>query len=204
MTEILSIISEQIAGQTIFDWGSVIGALIYLILISRENPLGWFFGIIGCAFWAYAAFYQYQLYIDSGLQVFYILISFWGIYKWLYGGADKSELPISQLKWSEHAFIIGIGTVLSIVTGWLFSNYTEAAAPYWDAFTTVFSVITTIMVIFKKIDNWIYWFLIDSVYVVLYWSRGGYLFALLFIIYLIIVVRGYFNWKRMYQKQSTI
>ncbi|MEL7021238.1 MAG: nicotinamide mononucleotide transporter [Bacteroidota bacterium] len=49
-----------------------------------------------------------------------------------------------------------------------------------------------------------YWFVVDSVYVYLYWSRGGYLFALLFVIYLIIVCFGYAKWKRDLRLQKIV
>ncbi|MBR9921861.1 MAG: nicotinamide mononucleotide transporter [Bacteroidetes bacterium] len=200
MSPIIENLSEQLASQSFFDWGATIGAIIYLYLISRENPWGWFWGIVGCGFWAYAAWFQYQLYIDSLLQIFYIVISFWGIWLWLHGGDEKRKLPITRLSPNEHLLVIVGGTLGSLVTGWLFDRYTGAAAPYWDAFTTVFSIITTFMVMYKKLDNWIYWLIIDAIYVGLYWSRGGYLFALLFLIYLIIVVQGYFNWRKLYAK----
>ena len=190
---------EQIAAQRFSEWAAVTGAILYLVLATRGNPWCWFWGIISCIFWAYAAFALYGLYIDGALQLFYIAISILGIYEWKYGGKDHQELPISRLTWKQHIWIWTGGLALSWVLGAFFAAYTTAAATYLDAFTTVFSVIITFMVIRKKLENWVYWFLIDSVYVYLYWSRGGYLIALLFVVYLVIVVFGYFAWKNKIQ-----
>ena len=88
--------------------------------------------------------------------------------------------------------------MLSGLVGYFFDEYTAAAATYLDAFTTVFSVIITFMVIQKKLENWLYWLVVDSVYVYLYASRGGYLFALLFLVYLVIVVMGWIRWRKEY------
>ena len=58
---------------------STVTAIIYLILAARENIWCWFFGIISCSFWAWAAYFLYNLQIDALLQVFYVVISFWGL-----------------------------------------------------------------------------------------------------------------------------
>ncbi|MCB9284960.1 MAG: nicotinamide mononucleotide transporter [Lewinellaceae bacterium] len=189
-------LANQIAAQRFSEWAAVIGAILYLLLAARNNPWCWVWGIISCIFWAYAAFALYGLYIDGALQIFYIFISIFGIYEWKYGGKDHQELPISRLTWKQHIWIWVGGLALSWVLGAFFAAYTSAAATYLDAFTTVFSVIITFMVIRKKIENWLYWFLIDSVYVYLYWSRGGFLIALLFVVYLVIVVFGYLSWRK--------
>ncbi|MBK8490747.1 MAG: nicotinamide mononucleotide transporter [Saprospirales bacterium] len=189
---------NQIAAQHFSEWAAVIGAILYLLLATKGNPWCWVWGIISCAFWAYAAFALYGLYIDGALQLFYIAISVLGIYRWKYGGKDHQELPISRLHWKQHIWIWTGGLALSWALGAFFEAYTAAAATYLDAFTTVFSVIITFMVIQKKLENWGYWFLIDSVYVYLYWSRRGFLIALLFVTYLVIVVFGYFSWRKSY------
>jgi nicotinamide mononucleotide transporter len=186
----------QISAQHPAEWIAVGGAILYLVLATRENPWCWFWGILSCIAWAYAAFELYQLYIDGGLQLFYVGISFMGLYQWLRGGAKQERLAITTLSWSQHLWILLGGSAASWAVGYFFSAYTSAAATYLDAFTTVFSVITTFMVIQKKLENWIYWLVIDTAYVYLYWSRGGYLIALLFVSYLAIVLVGFLRWKR--------
>ncbi len=68
-----------------------------------------------------------------------------------------------------------------------------------DAFTTWGAVLTTFMVARKVIENWLYWIVIDGVSVFLYIDRGLYLTAALFVAYVVIVVFGYFNWRRQEQ-----
>jgi len=171
--------------------------LLYVIFAARNHAVCWVFGIIGCVFWAYCAFYLYDLWLDAGLQVFYIGISFLGIYRWMYGDEQK-ELPITKWSLKKHGWTIGIGILITILAGLFFKEYTPAAATYPDAFTTVFSVIATFMVIQRKLGNWIYWIVIDTVYVFLYASRGGWLFSVLFVLYLGMAVYGYFNWQKLY------
>lgn len=202
LAEISQVVLKQIKGLHIAEVVSVSTAIVYLILAARESIWCWLFGIISCSFWAWAAFFLYDLYIDSLLQIFYVLISFWGIYQWKFGSASKEELPISKLSITQNVIIIIGGLALSALVGWLFANYTAAASTYPDALTTVFSVIVTFMVIYKKLENWWYWLVIDSIYVWLYWTREGYLFSFLFVAYLIIVLIGQKEWNEKYKAQK--
>jgi nicotinamide mononucleotide transporter len=77
-------------------------------------------------------------------------------------------------------------------------KYTAAALPFLDALTTWGAIVTTYMVANKVLENWIYWFVIDSISIYLFISRGLYFTALLFFLYLFMIVIGYRSWKRSY------
>ena len=53
------------------------------------------------------------------------------------------------------------------------------------------------MVAKKLLENWIYWFVIDSISVLLFMSRGLYLTSVLFLVYLIIIYFGYKSWAKI-------
>jgi nicotinamide mononucleotide transporter len=74
--------------------------------------------------------------------------------------------------------------------------------PIIDSFTTVFSVISTFMLTKKILENWLYWVVIDIVSVYLYFSRELHLTSLLFILYSIIAIFGYFSWLRYSKKYA--
>lgn len=186
---------NDITGLGWVDWVATITALIYVILAARDKVWCWFFGIISCSLWAYASFTYYQLYLDALLQLFYVVMSFWGIYQWQRGGQDGEELPIGHYTWPIHAGIILSGLILSWVFGTLFANYTSAAATYWDAGTTIFSILATILLVQRKWENWLYWIVIDLFYAGLYYSRGAALFAILMLAYTVIAFFAYRNWR---------
>ena len=83
--------------------------------------------------------------------------------------------------------------------GFYLSIYSTAKMPIIDSFTTVFSVIATYMVTKKVLENWLYWIVIDIVSVYLYFSRDLQLTSLLFVIYTIVAIFGYFSWKKKVQ-----
>lgn len=197
--EMLQDIYKEALALSWVDWTATVTALVYVVLAARENSWCWFWGIISCSLWAYASFVFYQLYLDALLQLFYVAMAVVGIYQWRYGGKAGEEAPIRRLRAGEQAALLAVGGALSYLFGYFFDNYTPAAATYWDAATTVFSVLATILLVRKLLDNWAYWVVIDAVYVGLYLSRGAYLFALLMLLYTLIAAFALAAWWRAYQ-----
>ena len=60
------------------------------------------------------------------------------------------------------------------------------------------------MVVKKVLGNWLYWIVIDLVSVYLYFNRDLHLTSLLFIVYTIISVFGYFSWINRMKKMDKI
>ena len=183
------------------SWATIFG-IIYVILAARKSVWCWFWGIISCALWAYASFALYDLWLDALLQIFYVGMGFWGIYAWVYGGQNKAELPISVLSWNKHFILWGIGIVLAVLFGYFFDNYTPAAATYLDAFTTIFAIIATYLTVQKVLENWLYWVVVDLLYIYLYSRQEAFLFAFLMGLYVVIAIGGYLNWRRAYVQQE--
>ena len=74
--------------------------------------------------------------------------------------------------------------------------------PLLDAFTTVFSIIATLMVIKKILENWLYFIAIDIASIYLYYSRDLNQTAILFLLYSIIAIVGYYNWTKSLVKDD--
>ena len=178
------------------DWLATLTALVYVVLSARNSPWCWPFGIVSCALWAYASYVYYDLYLDALLQVFYVVMGFLGLYYWLRGGQAGQASPIVRTTPPQHGWYLLVGTLCGVLFGYLFS-YTAAAATYWDAFTTAFSVIATVMLVQRRLENWLYWIVIDLTYAGLYWSRVAVLFALLMLVYSVIAVFAYRHWTRL-------
>ena len=89
--------------------------------------------------------------------------------------------------------------MLTLLSGYLLERYTEAALPFLDALTTWGAIIATYMVAKKLIENWIYWFVIDSISIFLFISRDLNLTAILFAGYLVIIYFGYRSWSKARQ-----
>ena len=105
--------------------------------------------------------------------------------------------------WKKHLTAIAFVLLLTLSSGWALEIYTTASLPFLDAFTTWVAIITTYMVAKKILENWIYWFVIDSISIYLFLSRDLYFTACLFLIYLFIIVLGYRSWNKIKQSENT-
>ena len=72
---------------------------------------------------------------------------------------------------------------------------TDASLPYADAFTTMLSIIAQFLLTRKIIDNWSLWITADVVYVWMYTNKALYWTAGLYVVFLILCVMGYREWR---------
>jgi nicotinamide mononucleotide transporter len=125
-----------------------------------------------------------------------------GWYQWRFKKeVSESKKKIKQLPVPKHLINILLSSIATIITGYLLSKYTQAALPYVDAFTTIFSLYATWMVTKKILENWLYWIIIDIVSFFLYTSRELYLTGLLYIVFTLLAIFGYLKWKKSYKAQ---
>jgi nicotinamide mononucleotide transporter len=181
----------------------VLFSVLYLVLAIRESLWCWPAAFLSSALTVVVMFGA-RLYSEAGLNVFYAAMAVYGWYQWRYGGrgVGAPQLPIGVWPLRMHALAIGGSVALAVVLGWLMSRHTAAAFPYADALVTVSSVVTTYMVARKILENWLYWLVIDSSSMYLYWQRELYLYVALFAVYLVLVVVGLVRWHRDWRAQA--
>jgi nicotinamide mononucleotide transporter len=190
--EILQILTQLNFNWSIIESVAVFFSILYVILAVKESIWCWGAAAISVTLYIYIC-YIAQLYPETGLQVFYLLMAFYGYYHW---NKNDSTLKIQQWTTTKHLLILLLGALLTFLMGFYFTIYTNAAMPLVDSFTTVFSVFATYMVTKKVLGNWLYWIVIDAVSVYLYFSRDLHLTSLLFMGYTIIAIFGYFSWLK--------
>ena len=195
ISEIFNSIQHAFIQTSMTEWAGFICALAYIILIAFENSWGWLFGIITSVLTVYLC-YTGNLFFESGLNIFYVLIGFYGWYEWLYGSVEKKEIHITKLSLLKNSYLILLGIIVWVPFAFFAKKYSTQAMPYLDAFITAFSIIATWMTAKKIIENWLYWIVLDSLGILLFANRGFYLFALLNIIYISMSVTGYFSWRK--------
>ena len=183
------------------NWFEIVAALLaiaYLLLAMRQDARCWIAWIISSLMYLFVMC-SAGLYMEAGLQIFYLLMGFYGLYQWQYKLANNETLKIKVWPISTHMMCLTALFLLVITSGYILSNNTDAASPYIDAFTTWGAIIASYMVAKKILENWIYWFVIDFVSVFLFVSRELYPTALLFCLYLVLVIIGYRSWKNEWQ-----
>ena len=190
---------ESITLEQIVELVAVIFGLAYVVLAIRLHHWCWYMTLCSGALFLWL-FWNVELYLMSLLQLFFMGIAIYGIFKWN-PNSSNLEKRITIIKPKHHLYILSLIVLFSIVIGWFLNHYTDDAFPYLDTFTAVGSLVTSWMVAKKILENWLYWVVIDAVSIYIYIERELYLTVLLFTIYLIMAALGYHQWKRSYHQQ---
>lgn len=175
---------------------AVVFAIIYLLLAVKQDVRCWYAAIFS-SFLYFFIMMSANLYMEAYLQIFYIFMAIYGWFQWNKISEDKSKFIVRTWSIKQHLIVISSVISLAYISGSLLNIYTEAALPFIDALTTWGAIIATYMVAKKLLENWIYWFVIDSISVLLFMSRGLYLTSVLFFVYLIIIYFGYKSWTKI-------
>lgn len=175
--------------------------LAYLLLAVRRSLLCWLCAFISTAIYL-VLFARAALYMQSALQVFYLVMAVYGFIDWKRGRTEEQGVLIRTWSLRQHVLAAVAVAAATVLNGWLLARHTDAAAPYLDSFVTWASVVTTWMVARRVLENWLYWIVVDAIAAFLYFSQGLLATTLLFVIYLGIVVHGYIVWRREYRGQS--
>ena len=174
---------------------AAIVTLLSVLLTVRQSIWCWPVGIAGVGLYA-LLFWQEKLYADVGLQVVYVVLSFYGWYEWLYGGERGTELPATHAPRKQLVLTIAVAAVATVVLGTSLHRLTDAALPLVDSGLTCFSLVAQWLLTRKYIETWIVWVAVDVVYVAMLATKLLYFTAGLYAVFLILAILGYREWKR--------
>lgn len=182
---------------TIEIFGAIFGFLSVYFTI-RQNIWCWYFGLLQVILYCFV-FYTSKLYSDMILHVIYIFLQFYGWYNWKYGGSNKSELRITLL--TKTTFWIGLTVLVTALLGYVMQTKTDASFPYEDAFITVTSLVAQYLMIKKILESWLFWIVVDVVAISIYFYKGLYFTTALYLLFLIMAIMGYLEWKKGYNEE---
>jgi nicotinamide mononucleotide transporter len=171
--------------------------LAFLFLIIKERIEGWFFGIIASIINIYLML-EVKLYSESILYSYYLIMGVYGWYHW--HNKSKGKIEISTISIKKHIYWIIIGVFLTFGMGFYFETQTEAELPYRDGFSTVFAFIATYLQARKYLYSWVYWIVLNAFSIYLYNSVDLNFRSMEMIIYSVMSVVGFFQWRKIYVK----
>lgn len=198
---LLQEIVAQARAWSLLEIIAVVAAILYLVLVIRQNIWCWFFAAISTTIYI-GLFVVAKLYMESLLNAFYLAMAFYGWYSWTAGRTEQHERPVVVWPNEWHAIAIVAITAISLINGYLLQTYSDAAFPYIDSATTWFAIWATFLVARKVLENWWYWLLIDLASVLIYWQRDLQLTSLLFVIYVCMIPFGFVSWSRTMRRQE--
>jgi nicotinamide mononucleotide transporter len=174
----------------------IFGALgVYLTI--KQTVWCWPISLVGVAA-SLAAFINQKLFGDSFLQVFYF---FAGVYGWVYWQKQLNKtFTVTRMPLQLIPMLLLVTVVLTCIFIPLLT-YFGGDKVIFDSILTALSLTATYMMTKKWLQNWIAWVLIDFAYIILYEIKGMHLFALLYLLFTLMAVYGYLQWKKIALKK---
>ena len=191
--------SEWIAFSV--EWTAALFGVLCVVLIIRRSIWCWPVGLVQVLLFIYI-FYDAKLYSDLLLHVVYVVLQFYGWWAWLHGGKEGMPLEIRQLPLTGVLLWAGVGFSGILGLGYMMNTWTDASLPYWDAATTVLSLIAQYLLARKILENWVVWISVDVLCIGIYSYKGLYVTTGLYSIFLVLAIAGLIAWVRTLKKEA--
>ncbi len=169
--------------------------LVSIALATRNSIHTWWTGILGCVLFGWL-FFTSRLYADVTLQVFFIVTSALGWWHWLHHQGYRESRPITGTARSELAITVPLGILATLCYGWLLHRFTDAYAPFIDSAVLALSVTAQLLLMRRKLETWVFWFVANTLAVVLFSSRELWITAFFYALFWFNAPIGFLRWRR--------
>ena len=172
-------------------------------------------GIISTVLFVYLL-WHYVLWGDMLINAYYTVMSVYGWVLWA-KNAHNQQISISPTTRKDWYVCIGLGlfSLLFVVGVYYlkpfirndfsmegvqlgFNNF--LFTEYIDVFTTAIFLVGMWLMAKRKLENWLFWILGDLVSVPLYLKKGMFFTSFQYLLFTIIAIMGYLEWKRLLHK----
>jgi nicotinamide mononucleotide transporter len=189
------------------DWMQIftlVTGVIYIILEIRQKNFMWVVGIATsiAAMWV---FFRQGLYASFGLNTYYLITSFIGLWQWRRdrirlvsnGPAEQADDVIHLNRLTPAVIIMSAVAAVAGTSAlaWLM-ELVENPMSYLDATVTVMSAIATWWLVKSYIQQWWLWIAADLLSTILCATQGMWWMTALYAAYTLSAIIGYNHWKR--------
>lgn len=185
---------------------AIVFSILSVVFSLKNNVLVFPTGIISTLLYVYLLF-QWGLLGDMIVNAYYLYMSVFGWYIWTRKiDASNDVTPISkaskkEIKITGYIFLGAIVFIFGLYE--VFDKWNNWTA-YVDAFTTGLFFAGMWLMAKRKIENWLYLLVADIISIPLYFIKGYTLSSFLYIIFSIIAVFGYLEWKKNLNNQKVV
>lgn len=186
--------------QIILESLAFISGILSVYFAKKENIWVYPTGLISTIITVYLL-YQAKYFGDMTMNFYYSIMSIYGWYKWT-SKASEPELEITRTSFIEKLIGVGLFILTMIITYfvYLFFDYKLEIPNYIDIFTSGIFFTAMWYMALKKIENWTLWIIGDLIAVPLFAHRGLGMLSLQYLIFTILAILAYIQWKNILNK----
>jgi nicotinamide mononucleotide transporter len=177
---------------------AVLSGLVYVVLAVPRSRWCWVAGGLSSLIYVWLSA-RARLPMQSLLQAWYVGVAVYGFLRW----SREVTTRVSLLSWRGHVAGIAASLLTAAAIARFLAGETQAASPYMDASTTVLSLFASWLTARAKLENWLYWIVVDAVLAWLYAAQGLVFTGFLFLVYGLVAVAGFIEWFKTYRRQTT-
>ena len=185
--------------QSLLEIMGVITGLLCVLLAAINNIWNWPIAIISVGIYIFI-FFDSHLYADMGLQVYFMVMNFYGWDYWSKKPDTEEKSPVMRITQQEILYSVIAVVVFTVFLGSVL-KYTPASYPYIDSFCAACSLVAQVFLARKVLENWLIWIFVDIIYVGVYIFKDLDLTAIMYGIYVILALWGFFDWRKDFRKQ---
>ena len=177
---------------------AVVLGLLSVWFAKRDQIAVYPSGMLSTAIFVYIL-YQASLLGDMLLHAYFFIVSIYGWYFWVRKKRQKTENPISRMNPLEkRMWFVFFMIIRFFVAGIyiLFDKWQDWSAPI-DCFTTALFFVGMWFMARKRLEHWIFWIVGDLISIPLYLYKGLGLTSFQYLIFTLIAIFGYIQWKRI-------
>ena len=207
MNEIYDFFLETYSNSPTFiivlEFLAFIFGIISVIYAKKENILVYPTGII-CTVITIYLLYRAQYFGDMMMNVYYSVMSIYGWWNWSRVKDNHYIVLISKTNKKEYLIASFFFLLTIVITFSVYKmNLDSLEIPnYIDIFTSGIFFTAMWLMANKKIESWIFWIIGDIITIPLYSYRGLGILSLQYLIFLILAIQGYYEWKKTLNKQN--
>lgn len=189
--------------EIILELVAVFFGLASVWFAKKDNILVFPTGIVSTFIYAYLL-WKWELLGDSMINVYYFVMSIYGWYHWTRKKDDVVEFPISIVTKNEKltAAVIFVSTLIFVFLVYQYFDKFINWYNYVDTLLTALFFVGMWLMARRKIENWIFWIVGDFISIPLYFCKGYTFTSLQYLIFTILAVYGYLEWKKILDNQE--
>ncbi len=200
LTRWLDLFKEEALRTDLPQWIILFCGVAEVMLAKANNILLYPAGIVATVLSAMVLF-NTQLFAESLLNVYYVVMSIYGWWFWL---KKKHEPTVKIGRASESEWKV---TALIVFGGWVFlffvlKTFTTSNVPAWDAWISSTAWAGMWLLARRKIENWILLNISNAFAIPLLFQKGLPMFSLLTIFLFVVACFGYVDWKRRLKRDQ--
>ena len=171
--------------------------IISVVYAKKENILVYPTGIICTVITVYILL-KAQYFGDMMMNIYYSSMSLYGWWNWNRLKNNNSRIEITYTSFKERitALVLFVLTIIVTYTVYIFNITTIELVNYIDIFTSGIFFVAMWFMANKKIESWIFWIVGDLITIPLYAYRGLGMLSLQYLIFTILAIQGYNQWKK--------